>query len=161
VVNLVYKPVASSTGPTVVSFDASKLWYGLEKSKYFRCQLYSPWGDGNNAIDPANVKLKKNQKISVTFKLSGFTFSQTAKMVLCCNRGSEQGWETECFGYSRAIDVNADGTYTVSWTNDTGSTVKWDDEASALTMTMQFDGYATLPDTDYASHCTVESITIE
>ena len=162
VVNFTYKAVGGGQeGPTVVPFDASKLWLGLEQNKYFRCQLYNPWGDGNNAIDPANVKLKKNQKINVTFKLSGFTFSQTAKMVLCCNRGSEQGWETECFGYSRAIDVNADGTYTVSWTNDTGSTVKWDDEASALTMTMQFDGYATLPDTDYASHCTVESITIE
>ena len=162
VVNFTYKAVGGGQeGPTVVPFDASKLWLGLEQNKYFRCQLYNPWGDGNNAIDPANVKLKKNQKINVTFKLSGFTFSQTAKMVLCCNRGSEQGWETECFGYSRAIDVNADGTYTVSWTNDTGSTVKWDDGASALTMTMQFDGYATLPDEDYASHCTVESITIE
>ena len=162
VVNFTYKAVGGGQeGPTVVPFDASKLWLGLEQNKYFRCQLYNPWGDGNNAIDPANVKLKKNQKINVTFKLSGFTFSQTAKMVLCCNRGSEQGWETECFGYSRAIDVNADGTYTVSWTNDTGSTVKWDDGESALTMTMQFDGYATLPDEDYASHCTVESITIE
>ena len=162
VVNFTYKAVGGGQeGPTVVPFDASKLWLGLEQNKYFRCQLYNPWGDGNNAIDPANVKLKKNQKINVTFKLSGFTFSQTAKMVLCCNRGSEQGWETECFGYSRAIDVNADGTYTVSWTNDTGSTVKWDDGVSALTMTMQFDGYATLPDEDYASHCTVESITIE
>lgn len=162
VVNFTYKAVGGGQeGPTVVPFDASKLWFGIEQNKYFRCQLYNPWGDGNNAIDPANVKLKKNQKINVTFKLSGFTFSQTAKMVLCCNRGSEQGWETECFGYSRAIDVNADGTYTVSWTNDTGSTVKWDDGTSALTMTMQFDGYATLPDEDYASHCTVESITIE
>ena len=82
-------------------------------------------------------------------------------MVLCCNRGSEQSWEPDCFGYARAIDVNSDGTYTVSWTNDTGSTVKWDDGASALTITMQYDGYATLPDEDYASHCTIESITIE
>jgi hypothetical protein len=39
--------------------------------------------------------------------------------------------------------------------------VKWDDGTSALTMTMQFVDYATLPDEDYASHCTVESITIE
>ena len=161
VVNLVYKPVTSSTGPTAVPFDASKLWFGLEQSKFFRCQLYNPWGGGNDAIDPANVKLKKDQKISITVQLSGFTFSQTAKMVLCCNRGSEQSWEPDCFGYSRAIDVNSDGTYTVSWTNDTGSTVKWDDGTSALTITMQFDGYATLPDTDYATHCTVESITIE
>jgi hypothetical protein len=162
VTTLTYKPVGSGeTGPVVVPFDASKLWIGLEADKYFRCQLYNPWGDGNNAIDPANVKLKKNQTLKVTLRISGFTFEQPAKMVLCCNRGSEQSWEPDCYGYSRAITVNGDGVYTVAWTNDTGSTVKWDDASSALTMTMQFVGYATLADEDYASHCTVESITIE
>ena len=162
VANFSYKAVGGGqTGPVNVPFDAAKVNNYIEADKYFRCQLYNPWGGGNDAIDPANVKLKKDQKINVTVKLSGFTFSQTAKMVLCCNRGNEQGWEPDCFGYARAIDVNGDGTYTVSWTNDTGSTVKWDDGTSALTITMQFDGYATLPDDDYASHCTLESITIE
>ena len=162
VANFSYKAVGGGqTGPVNVPFDAAKVNNYIEADKYFRCQLYNPWGGGNDAIDPANVKLKKDQKINVTVKLSGFTFSQTAKMVLCCNRGNEQGWEPDCFGYARAIDVNGDGTYTVSWTNDTGSTVKWDDGISALTITMQFDGYATLPDDDYASHCTLENITIE
>ena len=160
--NFSYKAVGGGqTGPVNVPFDAAKVNNYIEADKYFRCQLYNPWGGGNDAIDPANVKLKKDQKINITVKLSGFTFSQAAKMVLCCNRGNEQGWEPDCFGYARAIDVNGDGTYTVSWTNDTGSTVKWDDGISALTITMQFDGYATLPDDDYASHCTLESITIE
>ncbi len=162
VANLTYKPVGGGqTGPVVVPFDATKVNNYIEAGKYFRCQLYNPWGGGNDCIDPAAVKLKKNQKISVTVRLSGFTFSQAAKMVLCCNRGEQQAWEEDCFGYDRAISVNADGTYTVSWTNDTGSTVKWDDGTSALTITMQFDGYATLPDEDYFSHCTIESITIE
>ena len=162
VVNLTYKAVSGGqTGPVNVPFNNDNRNNYIEAGKYFRCQLYNPWGGDTHAIDPANVKLKKNQKINVTVKLSGFTFSQTAKMVLCCNRGSEQSWEPDCFGYARAIDVNSDGTYTVSWTNDTGSTVKWDDGASALTITMQYDGYATLPDEDYASHCTIESITIE
>ena len=162
VANFSYKAVGGGqTGPVNVPFDAAKVNNYIEADKYFRCQLYNPWGGGNDAIDPANVKLKKDQKINITVKLSGFTFSQAAKMVLCCNRGNEQGWEPDCFGYARAIDVNGDGTFTVSWTNDTGSTVKWDDGISALTITMQFDGYATLPDDDYASHCTLESITIE
>ena len=148
--NFTYKPVGGGqTGPVSVSFDVSKLWVGLEAGKYFRCQLYNPWGDGNNAIDPSAVKLKKNQKLNVTFKLSGFTFSQSAKMVLCCNRGEEQSWETACYDYERAISVDKDGTYTVSWTNDTGSTVKWDDATSALTMTMQYVGYASVdPDSE-------------
>lgn len=167
VANLTYKAVGGGqTGPVAVPFDASKANNYIQEDKYFRCQIYNPWGDGNNAIDPANVKLKKNQKLNVTVKLSGFTFEKAAKMALCCNRGEEQGWEPDCFNYSRAITVNGDGSYTVSWTNDTGSTVKWDDGQSALTVTMQYTGYCSVaPGADeehpYAGACTIESITIE
>ena len=163
--NMTYKPVGGGeSGPVTVPFIAENVNNYIEADKYFRCQLYNPWGGGGDAIDPSNIKLKKNQKINVTVKLNGFTFTQPAKMVLCCNRGEEQDWETACYDYSRAITVNGDGTYTVSWTNDTGSTVKWDDGTSALTITMQYVGYASV-ETDaegsYFSACTVESITIE
>lgn len=167
VANLTYKAVGGGqTGPVTVPFDASKANNYIQEDKYFRCELYNPWGKGNNAIDPANVKLKKNQKLNVTVKLSGFTFEKAAKMVLCCNRGEEQGWEPDCFNYSRAITVNGDGSYTVSWTNDTGSTVKWDDATSALTVTMQYTGYCSVEkgadeEHPYAGACTIESITIE
>ena len=167
VANLTYKAVGGGqAGPVAVPFDASKANNYIQEDKYFRCEIYNPWGSGNNAIDPANVKLKKNQKLNVTVKLSGFTFEKAAKMALCCNRGEEQGWEPDCFGYSRAITVNGDGSYTVSWTNDTGSTVKWDDATSALTITMQYTGYCSVaPGADeehpYAGACTIESITIE
>ncbi len=167
VANLTYKAVGGGeTGPVTVPFDASKVNNYIEAEKYFRCQLYNPWGGGNDAVDPANIKLKKNQKINVTVKLSGFTFEKAAKLVICCNRGNEQDWETACFDYARAVTVNGNGTYTVSWTNDTGSTVKWDDATSALTLTMQYAGYCSVePGTDaehpYAGACTVESITIE
>lgn len=165
VAGFTYKEVGGGqTGPTVVPFIAENVNNYFEADKYFRCQLYNPWGGGGDAVDPANIKLKKNQKISVTVRLSGFTFSQPAKMVLCCNRGEEQSWETDCFNYSRAISVNGDGTYTVSWTNDTGSTVKWDDGTSALTITMQYLDYAALADTSdegLKAACAVESITIE
>lgn len=160
-----YKAVGGGqTGPVNVPFIAENANNYIEAGNYFRCQVYNPWGGGGDAIDPANVKLKKNQKINITLRLSGFTFSQPAKMVLCCNRGEEQGWEPDCFNYSRAITVNGDGVYTVSWTNDTGSTVKWDDGTSALTMTMQYVGYATLADESDAglkAACSIESITIE
>ncbi len=165
VANFTYKPVGGgATGPTVVPFIAENVKNYIEADKYFRCQLYNPWGGGGDAVDPANIKIKKNQKINVTLTLHGFTFSQPAKMVLCCNRGEEQDWEENCFNYSRAIEVNANGTYTISWTNDTGSTVKWDDGLSALTMTMQYAGYAEVTpegEDDYSSACTIESITIE
>lgn len=165
VAGFTYKAVGGGeTGPIVVPFNNDNRNNYIEAGNYFRCQIYNPWGGGGDAIDPANIKLKKNQKINITVRLSGFTFTQAAKMVLCCNRGNEQSWEPDCFGYDRAIDVNSDGTYTVSWTNDTGSTVKWDDASSALTITMQYVGYATLADESedgLKAACNIESITIE
>ena len=165
VAGFTYKAVGGGqTGPINVPFTNDNRNNYIEAGNYFRCQIYNPWGGGGDAIDPANIKLKKNQKLSVTVRLSGFTFTQKAKMVLCCNRGEEQGWEPDCFGYARAIDVNGDGTYTLSWTNDTGSTVKWDDATSALTITMQYVGYATLADESdegLKAACNIESITIE
>lgn len=165
VANLAYKAVGGGqTGPVSVPFDPTLVNNYIEADKYFRCQLYNPWGGGGDMVDPANIKIKKNQKINVTLTLHGFNFTQPAKMVLCCNRGEEQSWEPDCFNYSRAITVSGDGTYTISWTNDTGSTVNWSDGTSALTMTMQYVGYAevaTDEDGSYKSACTVNSITIE
>ena len=165
VAGFTYKAVGGGqTGPVNVPFIAENANNYIEAGQYFRCQIYNPWGGGGDAVDPANIKLKKNQKLNVTLRLSGFTFSQPAKMVLCCNRGDEQSWEPDCFNYARAITAGGDGTYTISWTNDTGSTVKWDDATSALTMTMQYVGYATLADESDAglkAACAIESITIE
>jgi hypothetical protein len=165
VTNMTYKAVGGGeTGPVVVPFTAGAENNYIEAGNYFRCQLYNPWGGGGDMVDPSNIKIKKNQTIKVNITLKGFTFSQTAKMVLCCNRGGEQSWEPDCFSYTRAIEVNSDGTYTLSWTNDTGSTVKWDDGTSALIITMQYSGYAEVAadeDGSYKSACTVNSITIE
>ena len=165
VVNLTYKPVSSSTGPTVVPFIADNLKFYIEKETYLRCQLFMPasWGGGNDAIDGSRLKVKKNQKLNVTVKLNNFTFDKPAKLALCMNFGSEQSWEPDCFDYSRAVTANSNGTYTLSWTNDTGSTCSWLD-TSALIVTMQYKGYASLPeDTDdaYKAAITVESVTIE
>lgn len=166
VVNLTYKPVSSSTGPTVVPFIADNLkCYLDDKKTSLRCQLYNPWGGGGDAVDPARLKVKKNQKINVTVKLNGFTFEKPAKMVLCLNfeKAADHEWENTCFDYSRAITVNSDGSYTVSWTNDTGETCNWAG-TSALIVTMQYVGYASLADDSeegYKKALTVESVTIE
>lgn len=165
VVNLTYKPVSSSTGPTVVPFIADNLKFYIQKETYLRCQLFMPasWGGGNDAIDGSRLKVKKNQKLNVTVKLNNFTFDKPAKLSLCMNFGSEQNWEPDCFEYSRAVTANSNGTYTLSWTNDTGLTCSWLD-TSALIVTMQYKGYASLSeDTDdaYKAAITVESVTIE
>ena len=166
VVNLIYKPVSSQTGPTVVPFTADNLkCYLDDKKTSLRCQLYNPWGGGGDAVDPARLKVKKNHKINVTVKLNGFTFEKPAKMVLCLNfeKAADHEWENTCFDYSRAITVNSDGSYTVSWTNDTGETCNWAG-TSALIVTMQYVGYASLADDSeegYKKALTVESVTIE
>ena len=120
---------------------------------------------GGDAVDPARLKVTKNQKINVTVKLNGFTFEKPAKMVLCLNfeKAADHEWENTCFDYSRAITVNSDGSYTVSWTNDTGETCNWAG-TSALIVTMQYVGYASLADDSeegYKKALTVESVTIE
>ena len=167
VANFTYKPVGGGqSGPVAVAFNNDNRNNYIEAEKYFRCQLYNPWGGDQHAIDPTALKVKKNQKLNVTLKLSGFTFSEPAKMVLCLNweTTAQSGWEPDCFTYDRAITVNGDGIYTISWTNDTGSTVNWGDNTSALIMTMQYAGYATLADESeegLKAACTIESITIE
>ena len=166
VINLTYKPISSQSGPTVVPFTADNLkCYLDDKKQNLRCQLYNPWGGGGDAVDPARLKVKKNQKINVTVKLSGFTFEKAAKMVLCLNfdKTPDHEWENTCFDYSRAITVNGDGSYTVSWTNDTGETCSWAG-TSALIVTMQYVGHATLAnetEDGYKQAITVESVTIE
>ncbi len=169
VAGMTYKAIGGGgeSGPVVVPFTAGAENNYIEADNYFRCQLYNPWGGGGDMIDPTNIKLKKNQTLKVTVTLKGFSFTQTAKMVLCCNRGDEQSWEPACFDYARAIEVNGDGTYTVGWTNTTGSTISpWssDSDQSALIITMQYVGYAEVAadeDGSYKSACTVNSITIE
>ena len=149
--------------PKDVSFNNNNRNNFIEAENYFRCQLYNPWVSVSPAINPDDLQMVKGQKLSVTFTLSGFTFTQSAKMVLGCNIGSEQGWEPVCFDYSRAISVNSNGTYTVSWTKDIGAAVDWR-SSSALEMTMQYVGYASLTDSSaegLKAACEIVSIRIE
>ena len=92
--------------PVHVAFNNDNLNNKIHKESdasgnNFRCQLYNPWDD-STAVDPADLQLKKGERLSVTFRLAGFTFTQAAKMVLCCNFGNDQGWEPDGFGSSRA-----------------------------------------------------------
>lgn len=164
VANFTYKAVGGGQeGPQVIKFNNDNRNNYIEADKYFRCQLYNPWGGDTHAIDPADLKVKKNQTLSVTLKLSGFTFSQAAKAVLGENF-DDFAWETACFDQDNAITIDKDGTYTLTWTNKTGATCNWGDKSSALIMTMQYAGYATLPSTeaeDLKAACEIVSITVQ
>lgn len=164
VANFTYKAVGGGqTGPTIIKFNNDNRNNYIEADKYFRCQLYNPWGGDAHAIDPADLKVKKNQTLSITLKFSGFTFSQPAKAVIGENF-DDFAWEPGCFDQDNAITINGDGTYTLTWTNNTGATCNWGDGSSALIMTMQFAGYATLPSTeeeDLKANCEIVSITVQ
>ena len=170
VANLSYKKVSTGpVGPTIIRVDNSKLnCYLQEKVKYFRIELYNPWGDKEWPIDISTVKVKKNQTLSVTFKVDGinWTDGKEPKAALCHNWGDSGLWEPACFNDPAAVTLNKSGETTVTWTNTTGSTVNYKG-TSCVTVAVQLDGFGTAPlfedgglDTDKVK-ATVTSITIQ
>ena len=146
VANLTFKKVAAgSTGPTVIRVDNSKLNLYLEQGKYFRIELYNPWTNKEWPIDISTVKLKKNQTLSMTFKIEGLTWNEGAKpKAVLCQNIDEVGWETGCFDLPYAVEFNKNGETTVTWQNTTGSTATFSG-TSCITMTLQLDGFGSAP----------------
>ncbi len=146
VANLTFKKVAAgSTGPTVIKVDNSKLNLYLQQGKYFRIELYNPWTNKEWPIDISTVKLKKNQTLSMTFKIEGLTWNEGAKpKAVLCQNIDEVGWETGCFDLPYAVEFNKNGETTVTWQNTTGSTATFSG-TSCITMTLQLDGFGSAP----------------
>lgn len=166
--NLTIKPITSESGPVTIAADNSKLNCYVQASKYFRIEMYNPWGDKEWPVDITKIKLKKDQKLTIKFNVSGITWNTDAnpKAVICHNIGSEL-WEPECFNDASAVSLNKSGETTVIFTNTTGATVNFATAPSCLTIAMQIDGLVSTPLTEDglldASKVTVEviSITIE
>ena len=166
VANLKYKQVSSgTTGPTVVKVDNTKLnTYLQEDGKYFRIEMYNPWGDKEWPIDITKVKVKKDQTLSVTFTVSGITWNDGAapKAALCHNMGSGL-WEPACFSDAAAVTLNKNGETTVTWKNTTGSTATFNGN-SCVTVAIQLAGYgtaATDADGNLTTTVNVTSLTIQ
>ena len=146
VANLAYKKVTTGPeGPTVVKVDNSKLNVYLEQKNYFRIELYNPWGDKEWPIDVSTLKMKKDQTLSMTFKVEGLTWNEGAKpKAVLCQNFDNAGWETGCFDLDYAVEFNRNGETTVTWKNTTGKTVTFKGY-SCITMTLQLNGYGTAP----------------
>lgn len=166
--NLTIKPITSESGPIVITVDHSKLDYFIEQGKYFRIELYNAWaGNKEWPIDISKVKLKKEQTLTIRFTVSGITWNEGAnpKVMICENKIVDL-WEPACFDHDSAVYLNKNGATTVTLTNTTGATVTFV-ENSALTITMQLEGFGSAPVTEDgkfdASAVTVEmtSMTIE
>ncbi len=156
------KPIGGgSEGPTVLTVDNSKLNVYVEAEKYFRFELYNPWagkGDDEWPVDPTKLKLKKDQKLVITFTVSGIDWTGSPKAAFCCNIDG-YSWEPDCFSNFQAVDFNTAGSNTLTITNDTGSTYSFYGNGCA-TVCIQLDGYASSTDISNAV-VNVTSLTIE
>ena len=143
------------TGPTIVGIDAtkipSKMWVenGCLRLGFWH---YGASGSGIFKDKIGKIKLKKNQTITVVFKVSGVTWDKTPKCALITDDKTIGGtWEPKRFEQSDAVELNTNGETTVSLRNTSGSTVTF--TGNCLDLSIQLNGYGgTWPDyTDVSS----------
>lgn len=142
-VNLTYKPVVSSTGPTEVKIDNSTIAeHAWVENGCIRIGFHHYGEEGTGIFQNASsVKLKKDETITVKFKInSGITWTATPKCALIDNN-IKQTWEPGCFDLSDAVEVNLNGETTVSLKNTLGSTVTF--TGTCLDLSIQYNGYGT------------------
>jgi hypothetical protein len=147
--NLTIKPITSSSGPTVIAVNNSKLSCSIEASKYFRIEFYNPFVSARDwPIDISKVKLKKDQKLTIKFTINGITWNEGANpKSAICNNNITNLWEPDCFNDPSAVNLNKNGETTIVLTNNTGATVTFDG-TSALTISTQLDGFGSAPMVD-------------
>jgi hypothetical protein len=146
VVNLTYKPVGGGqTGPTVVAITHTEAEHMWKENGCIRLGFHHYGADGTGIFSDVNsVKLKKNQTITVTFKLtgSGITWTSAPKCALIDNN-IKTTWEPGCFDLEDAVTVDINGgETTVKLTNNTSSTQKFVD--TCLDLSIQLDNYGTM-----------------
>ena len=145
VAKLAYKKIATGpVGPTKVAIDNSIIhnegimWV---ENGCLRVGFHHYGETGVGLFkDVKSVKLKKNQTITVTFKIKGgVTWSKTPKCALIDNN-IKQTWEPGAYDLPDAVVVDTNGgETTVSLTNTTGSTQTF--TATCLDLSIQLDGF--------------------
>ena len=145
VAKLAYKKIATGpTGPTKVAIDNSIIhnegimWV---ENGCLRVGFHHYGETGKGLFkDVKSVKLKKNQTITVTFKIKGgVTWSKTPKCALIDNN-IKQTWEPGAYDLPDAVVVDTNGgETTVSLTNTTGSTQTF--TATCLDLSIQLNGF--------------------
>ncbi|GAB6871124.1 hypothetical protein [Bacteroides rodentium] len=170
VANLLYKKITTGpTGPTEIKVDNSKLEviFGDGNPDRLRIQLYNSWGGKNECLDITKVKLKKNQTLTIKYKvLGGITWNEGAapKTVIMENK-IENAFEDGCYdlGHASNFDTAAGAVQTVSLTNTTGATQTFETDC-CLVIGIQNKGLATvetLEDGNPNVQVEVVSMTIE
>lgn len=144
--NLTIKPITSESGPTVIAVNNTKLNCYIEGGKYVRIEMYNPWGDKEWPIDISKVKLRKNQVLTIKFTINGVNWDTGAnpKAAICHNIDGGI-WEPACFTDASAVSLNKSGETAVTFTNTTGATANFATAPSAVTISIQLDGFGSAP----------------
>lgn len=141
-VTLACKPVVTSSGPVVVKFDATKLEPYFEfnnNANQYRFDVYNPWGS-NNIVEGSQLKLRKNQKIVIKFKMSGIQWKEGVKTKLAISDNViVNKWGADVYADATAVEVDpTTGEFTAELVNNTGATVNFVD-VSCFSICMMCD----------------------
>ena len=128
--NLTIKPITSDNGPVEVKVDNSVMNGYFETNNgaiQYRFDLYNPWG-GTPMVDITKMKLKKNQKLVIKFKVSGIQWKEGAEPMLAISDNIIVNcWGADVFAHSTAIKMAADDSEkTIELVNNTGATVNFE-----------------------------------
>lgn len=129
--NLTIKPITSDNGPVEVKFDNSLISAYFETNNnafQYRFDVYNPWGGKDPMVDITKMKLKKNQKLVIKFKVSGIQWKDGAEpMVAISDNLIINKWGADVFADPSAIKVSADDSEkTIELVNTTGATVNFE-----------------------------------
>lgn len=163
--NLTVKSIGGgATGPTVIAVDHGVFDNYLDKDhRYaFRIDFYNPWG-GDKAwpIDISKVKLKNGQSLKIAFKINGVTWNSAPKALICHNIGNGLWPGADGAGYNdpSAVTVNTSGETVISYTNNSGSLIKFEG-SSCLAVAVDQQGYVASP-LDAAGNLDLSAISVE
>lgn len=129
-VNLKIKGISGGVqGPTYLDFNPDNLGVYVssdaKRDGQIEAQLYHPWGGTTNFFtDNSKLKFKKDQKISITFTISGVDWKAgaTPRAYVGCNEFGMTWDDPERFNQGYATPVNIYGETTISVTNTLGET---------------------------------------
>ena len=129
-INLKIKAISGGAqGPTYLDFNPDNIGLFVssdaKRGGQIEAQLYHPWGGTTNFFtDNSKLKFKKDQKISITFTLSGIDWKEgaTPHAYVGCNEFGMTWDDPDRFNQGYATAVNKNGETTISVTNNLGET---------------------------------------
>lgn len=163
--NLTVKSIGGgATGPTVIAVDHSVFENYIDTSNKnaFRIDFYNPWG-GEKAwpIDITKVKLKNGQTLKIAFKINGVTWKNAPRVLFSHNVNTDIWPSNDGSGYNdpTAVTLNTSGETIVTFTNNTGSVVKFEG-SSCMAICVDQQGNTDSP-LDAAGDLDLSAISVE